>query len=175
MRWLVAACLAVLFTINPWPASGHLVRHPDSPSLDALENRERSQQKNLAHAEYVCRNGGGKHKRWACWAKVWIARELRETRAALQPPMVVNPRTAICAAFGSECAKAIRVAICESNLNVHAIGNRYGADPYYGLFQQGAYSRATYGFGWSALDQARAAKRHRDAEGWGPWPVCGQR
>lgn len=81
-------------------------------------------------------------------------------------------RQTICRVFGRECAKAIRVAICESHLNVYAVG---GGGRYLGLFQQGAYSRARYGFGWSAWEQARGAKRHRDAEGWAPWPVCGRR
>lgn len=81
----------------------------------------------------------------------------------------------ICRVFGPECAKALRVAWCESRFNVYAVGNRYGRDPYYGLYQFGAYARRTYGFAWNALTQARAAKRMRDAEGWRPWPVCGHR
>lgn len=168
-RLLLTAALALLLTS---PASAHLIRHPDHPTRSVLENREASQERNLGHAQYVCKEGGGKHRRWACRAVGWIGRELNESRRALAPS---GPREAICAAFGWECAKAIRVAICESHLNVYAVGNRYGLDPYYGLFQQGAYSRARYGFGWSASEQASGAKRHRDAEGWGPWPVCGLR
>ena len=78
----------------------------------------------------------------------------------------------ICRTFGRECQKALRVAWCESRFNVRAVG---GGGRYWGLFQQGAYSRARYGFGWTALEQARAAKRMRDREGWRPWPVCGRR
>lgn len=81
-------------------------------------------------------------------------------------------RRIICVTFGPECQKAQRVAWCESRFNVYAVGNRYGRDPYYGLFQFGAYARRTYGFAWDARTQARAAKRMRDREGWRPWPVC---
>jgi hypothetical protein len=80
----------------------------------------------------------------------------------------------ICTTFGPECGKALRVAWCESRFSIYAVGNRYGADPYYGLFQFGAYARRTYGFAWDARVQARAAKRMRDREGWRPWPVCGR-
>lgn len=83
-------------------------------------------------------------------------------------------RRIICVTFGPECRKAQRVAWCESRFNVHAVGNRHGADPYFGLFQFGSYARRTYGFAWDARTQARAAKRMRDREGWRPWPVCGR-
>jgi hypothetical protein len=110
--------------------------------------------------------GGTAYRRWVL--DLWRRRATFYCDAARQ---LSEPRRAICIVFGAECAKALRVAECESNFNVHAIG---GGGAFWGLFQQGAYSRSTYGFGWSALEQARAAKRHRDAEGWGPWPVCGR-
>jgi hypothetical protein len=67
-------------------ARAHLVRTPDKTALSLLENREASQEENLAHARYVCRRGANQHKRWACQARGWIARELAETRRALNPP-----------------------------------------------------------------------------------------
>lgn len=170
--------------LGPDVAQAHLVRVPAKPSRSVLENRAARQRENLRHAAYVCARGGGQHKRWACWAvssvirgngQGWLRREWRETMNLLRPAtQPLGPVAAIHLVFGAEGAKAVRVAMCESNLNVHAVGNSRGADPYYGLFQQGSYSRARYGFGWSALEQARAAKRHRDAEGWGPWPTCGR-
>jgi hypothetical protein len=94
-----------------------------------------------------------------------------EAKAHYQPGQH-NTRHAICQAFGAECAKAIRVAQCESNLNPFA---RSRDGRYWGLYQFGAYARATYGFAWNHWAQARAAARMRKAEGWGPWPVCGRR
>ena len=64
--------------------------------------------------------------------------------------------------------EAVAVARCESNLWQYAQNGDY-----LGLFQQGAYSRSTYGFGWDPWSQAFAARRMQRAEGWWPWPVCG--
>jgi hypothetical protein len=111
--------------------------------------------------------GGPAYRRWVL--EKWRARERLYCNAARA--LRASPTAAICLVFGDECAKALRVARCESNLYVYA---RSSDGLYWGLFQQGSYSRSTYGFGWSALEQARASKRHRDAEGWGPWPVCGR-
>ena len=69
-------------------ASAHLLHFPDYPKKSHLENRLASQTGNLKHARYVCRNGANAHKRWACKAKVWIAKERRETLAQLAPPPV---------------------------------------------------------------------------------------
>ena len=76
--------LAVLAVLVFTPvADAHLIRFPDKPKLSALENRERSQHRNLLHAAYVCEQGAGKHKRWACKATVWLRRELKQTRSLL--------------------------------------------------------------------------------------------
>jgi hypothetical protein len=80
---VIAVCAAVLARTS----EAHLVRHPDKPGLSVLENREASQVANLAHARYVCRRGGGEHKRWACAARSWLLEELSETRRALRPPV----------------------------------------------------------------------------------------
>jgi hypothetical protein len=81
---LMAAVAALTFTGT---ASAHLVRLPDHPKKSHLENRLASQTENLKHARYVCSHGANAHKRWACKAKVWIAREQRETLLALRPPL----------------------------------------------------------------------------------------
>jgi hypothetical protein len=79
----------VIFAFFVWAigraadAEAHLIRYPDHPNRSVLENRERSQERNLGHARYVCRQGGGEHKRWACKAQTWIASELAETRESL--------------------------------------------------------------------------------------------
>jgi hypothetical protein len=66
-------------------AEAHLLRYPDKPALSVLENREASQERNLAHARYVARHGGGKNQRWHRIAVRWITEELLETRRALRP------------------------------------------------------------------------------------------
>ena len=58
------------------------------PKQNTLKSRLASQTENLAHAKYVCRRGGGAHKRWACKAIEWLTRERDETRAALRPPSI---------------------------------------------------------------------------------------
>lgn len=65
------------------PAQAHLIVKPKDRTLQA---RVASQERNLAHARYVCTEGSGNPKRWHCAAAYrpgWIARELRETKAAI--------------------------------------------------------------------------------------------
>ena len=73
-------------------------------------------------------------------------------------------RGAICSVFGAHCSEALRVAWCESRWNVHATNGQY-----WGLFQEGEYARARYGFAWSAWAQARSAYRYFLDAGWSPW------
>jgi hypothetical protein len=55
----------------------------DRSSLGA---QEKTQEKNLKWALHVCYRGRGKPKRFACKARVWIKRELKETKVLIQPP-----------------------------------------------------------------------------------------
>jgi|SRR5262252_5172024 len=67
--------------------------------------------------------------------------------------------------FGQYGDQAVRVAYCESRLEVWARSGQY-----YGLFQMGSFARAKYGHAWNAWAESRAAYRYfRDAHGWGPW------
>ncbi len=75
-------------------ADGNLIEVKPKASISVLENQERSQRLNLAHASYVCREGGRQHKRWACWAassvirsngQGWLRREWNETMKLLRP------------------------------------------------------------------------------------------
>ena len=74
MRVLVLIPLALALAA---PAQAHLIAKPKAKTLEA---RKASQDRNLAHASYVCRAGGGYHRYWACHAKRWLERELGETR-----------------------------------------------------------------------------------------------
>jgi hypothetical protein len=105
-------------------------------------------------------------------AFTWLLYTATDARAHWRPGTHHNIRHAICQAFGPECAKAIRVARCESHMNPYS---RSSSGLYWGMFQFGAYARARYGFAWSPWVQARAAARMVRVEGWGPWPVCGRR
>lgn len=64
-------------------AQAHLVRTADKPALNHLQNREASQEMNLAHARYVARHGARANQRWHRLAVRWITVELLETRRAL--------------------------------------------------------------------------------------------
>lgn len=51
------------------------VAHPSREQIHALQSR------NLHHARYVCRHGGGHHRRWSCRAaEGWLLREWKETQ-----------------------------------------------------------------------------------------------
>lgn len=77
-----------------------------------------------------------------------------------------STQRAICVTFGSYCSQALRVARCESGFNIWARNGQY-----LGLFQMGSHERATYGHGYNAWAQARAAYRYFVASGrdWSPW------
>jgi hypothetical protein len=175
----VRLLLVVIVALAVAPAANaHLVTQPEAPGLDA---RLASQTENAKHARFVCNRGANANRRWHCvWVPI-LERELAKTRYAIlvrqrraRAEAAHNPsgvRGIICQVFGAECAGAIRVVHCETGgtFNPRIVSSN---GLYFGIFQQGAYSRSTYGFGWDAWSQARAAKRHRDAEGWGPWPTC---
>lgn len=68
------------------------------------------------------------------------------------------------AIFKEEGEKAIRVALCESELKTDAQQGQFQ-----GLFQMGANERARYGHGTDALAQIEAAYDLFVARGWQPW------
>lgn len=72
---------AVMFSLGGTnTAQAHLVTHPKCKSLEC---RSASQTKNLAHIQYVCHNGKGKHVKWHCkWVTI-LERELAETQHAI--------------------------------------------------------------------------------------------
>lgn len=84
VRLLLAAVIAFGWWSTEW-ADAHLLRYPDAPALSHLENRERSQERNLAHCRYVANNGKGPHVRFHRLCVRWVTDELLETRRALRP------------------------------------------------------------------------------------------
>jgi hypothetical protein len=148
-------------------AEAHLVRYPDKPALSHLENREASQERNLAHARYVANRGARANQRWHRIAVRWLTEELLETRRALRPP-VLTPTAAIRSVFGVYGDQAVRVAHCETGgtFDVNATNGQY-----LGLFQMGTYARSRYGHSGTAIGQARAAYAYfRDSgSDWSPW------
>lgn len=152
-------------------AGAHLVRYPDHPQRNHLENRLASQEQNLAHARYVARHGAGANKRWHRLAIRWITEELLETRRALRWHLAPIP--AIEVVFGTDAGDALEVALCESDYyprdGVPDTVARNGQ--YRGMFQMGSSERATYGHSSTAYGQARAAYSYFVASGrdWSPW------
>lgn len=143
-------------------AQAHLVTKPQGKTL---KDRLESQKENLAHAQYVCNKGGGKHKAWACKAVVWLKVELKETQDAIAPPIPTGtPQQIICAVFVGQCQEAITVARCEGNFNPYAQNGQY-----LGTFQMGSYARSRYGHGYTIYEQAVAAYRYYRDAGWSPW------
>ena len=66
-----------------------------------------------------------------------------------------------------ERVEAFDVAWCESRFSPYAQNGQY-----LGLFQMGEFARLSFGHGWTALAQARAAYRYYRVAGWSPWE-CG--
>lgn len=73
---LLLACGALLLATR---AEAHLVTKPKTSDRAAVHA---SQNENLAHARYVCRQGRGTVKRWHCHAAVWLAKEAKQTAPA---------------------------------------------------------------------------------------------
>ena len=76
----------------------------------------------------------------------------------------------ICQIFGRYCKQAISVANCETG-GTFSVYAGEGKHQYHGLFQMGSWERRTYGHGYDAWAQARAAYRYFVATGrdWSPW------
>lgn len=163
MKRIVTLVALAVALVAPASAHAHLIAKPRNSSLSA---RLVAQQQNLAHARYVCRHGGGEHRRWACRATLWLRRELEETRARIAAN--TSPTAAIRAVFGRYAAQALAVSSCETGgtFNVYASNGQYQ-----GLFQMGDYARSRYGHGYTPLAQARAAYRYFADAGydWSPW------
>lgn len=96
MRKLVIVLSVIAALLAAAPAQAHLAYKPKGDSLNA---RLKAQTLNLKHAKYVCKNGRGEHREWACWASSsvirrngqgWLARERNKTRAALAPKRVTG-------------------------------------------------------------------------------------
>lgn len=96
---MLTVAIAV-FGLGTNSAEAHLLRLPDHPKKNHLENRLIQQTENYKHAKYVCNNGKGKHKKWACKAVIWIAKERKETQAALAPKIYTGGTPAQNVALG---------------------------------------------------------------------------
>lgn len=168
MRKLALTAVMVVFMFGGTStAQAHLVTKPKG---DSLKDRLASQTENLAHAKFVCRHGGGDHKRWSCKAVAWLTTELKETKNALKPVVPTgNPQAIICHVFGSACRAALNVARCEGNFNPFAQNGQF-----LGTFQMGAWARSVYGHGYTIYEQARAAFRYYLDSGWSGWQCSPQ-
>lgn len=80
-RVAIAVVAAVAAGVVVSSSSAHLVARPAGPGLEA---RAKSQRVNVAHARFVCRRGGGEHRRWSCRAVRWLERELERTERVLE-------------------------------------------------------------------------------------------
>jgi hypothetical protein len=165
-RLLAGTLILAYFLYATATAGAHLVRYPDHPRKNHLENRLASQKRNLAHSRYVARRGGGENRRWHRQAVRWITVELAQTRRALAHRL--GPVPAIRYVFGPYGWQAVSVADCETGgtFDVNATNGQYR-----GLFQMGSYARARYGHSSTAVGQARAAYRYFVDSGrdWSPW------
>ena len=76
---------AVLLPFLAPPADAHLLRLPDHPKRNHLENRLAQQTENVKHLRYVARHGAGKNQRWHRHMLPIVERERAETVQALTP------------------------------------------------------------------------------------------
>jgi len=89
-------------------------------------------------------------------------------RGEARPPVPPDVFRAVRAYWKTPAQRieAFDVVACETG-NTYSTTARNGQ--YLGLFQTGAWFRARYGFGSSAMAQARAAHRGWSELGWSPW------
>jgi len=167
---LALSIAAMLGLLAANTAQSHLDRTPDLPKKNHLENRLVSQTDNLKHARYVCRHGDNYNQRWHCKAKVWIAKERRETYLKLHPP--VAP------------IKYLSAWLC-----IHSGEGAWNANTgngYYGGLQMDYGFMQTYGGellrtkgtanNWTPYEQMKVAERAVDSgRGFYPWPITARR
>jgi hypothetical protein len=79
---ILAGLILYAMSLGTTTTEAHLIVRPKDKTTGAIL---KSQKTNLAHSRYVCRHGGGYHKRWSCHAVKWLSRELGETRARITP------------------------------------------------------------------------------------------
>ncbi len=82
MKIVIAAVLVAAFALAG-TAQAHLVTSPKEKTPTATL---KSQERNLAHGKFVCKNGAAKNERWHCKAAKWLRREWKETHIKLHPP-----------------------------------------------------------------------------------------
>lgn len=114
---IAAITVVIALAATTAVARAHLVAHHGAHA--SLKQIEASQIRNLAHAKYVCKRGGGANKRWSCAAVKWLGRELSETERALHPVAVAVPvATAISSGYASLCGSSC--VSCESGHDPNA-------------------------------------------------------
>lgn len=88
------------------------------------------------------------------------------TDAHARPPVPPRVFVAVRAAWHerAERVQAFNVAWCESRYKTTARNGQF-----LGLFQMGAWARARYGHGTTAVAQARRAHAYWADVGWAPW------
>ena len=143
------------------------------PQNDTIRAIFHSQTINLKHSRYVCKHGANYNQIWHCKAKVWLAKERRETFLKLHPPRPA--RTAI---------KYLSAWIC-----IHGGEGAWNANTgngYYGGLQMDYGFMSTYGpellrskgtaNNWTPYEQMLVAERaHDSGRGFYPWPTTARR
>lgn len=156
------------------PTAGLLPVASPSASTRQASSRSLSSSRRVIGYGQIKFDGLGPEKWAAKWRKQrrehrrdvrWLRGELAKARPT-RSLSSASPASTICAVFGAYCSQAIRVATCESTLNVNAQNGQY-----LGLFQLGSYARARYGHGPDAYTQSRAAYAYFVDSGkdWSPW------
>jgi hypothetical protein len=145
----ISALAGLWFLALAGVADAHLIARPKN---DTLAARLASQERNLAHARYVCNHGGGDHRRWACEARRgWLAEERAKTARAMRPSKMEKAwawyRTST-----TQC-------VCD-----HEGGWRTDSNyPYAGRFQMDPSFERETAFG------ARMQRKYGRANNWPPW------
>lgn len=178
MRALVVAAAALTAFVCMVPvakpaASANALRTEIRSTVRTVEQAKTTIRFFQSHAFLLYK----KETKRVAWREVAAARgrvrrgrvRLFELRAALQKATSpLSPIAAIRLVFGEYADQAIRVADCETGgtFSVYASNGQYQ-----GLFQMGSWERATFGHGYTPLEQARAAWRYFVASGrdWSPW------
>jgi Transglycosylase-like domain len=151
-------------------AQAHLVSK-SKPKKHTLKHIAKSQEQNLSHSRYVCREGRLRIRSWHCASKIWLNRELKQTKKKLAPSPV-----AIISLGPLSCISCWdRVAYCESTGN----WSYNGSSGFDGGLQflpstwvsYGGSKYAPYAYMATKLQQISIASFMALSH----WPVCGAR
>ena len=163
MKKLTNILIVVLTIVVFWIAAASSPATAEAHGLQAWKCKYLMYQKAPNGERYAwrlrCEDFRTKHAKYHRHGRLWTCYEHGFNTRARNSCVIAKVFGAV-----GQAQAAVRVATCESTLNLYASNGQYK-----GLMQMGSSERARFGHGYTAVAQAQAALRYYRISGWGPW------